>query len=104
MTEEKIVKALNESWAMETGFFYELRTLRFNPTKGKKLYKCLMSFNFGNQSEVSKELVRLLWYIPLFMEYQKPTLKTVLKEIEYKKYVKLSNVIQGEVERLLGYP
>jgi len=104
MNEEEFIKILNESWEIDNGFFYELRNLKFNYNKGQQLYSSIVDFKLGDELLISRDLVRLIWYIPIYMEYQKETLKTRLKDVQYNKFVILSNKIQKEVERLLGYP
>ena len=51
-----------------------------------------------------KKIVSLLWYIPIFMEWQKETLRKKYDDLTIRKYESLMNRIQGEIERILGYP
>jgi hypothetical protein len=104
MTQENIMKILNDAWEMEGGFFYEVRNRKFDLKKGTKLHHSLKSFELNVKSTIDRNLVRLLWYIPIYLEYQKDILKSVLIEEEYLDYIKLANGIQEEIERLLGYP
>ena len=104
MTEAQIIKKLDKAWEMEDGFFYEIRNRKLNLEKGVSLHRYLQIFQLNEDTTISRKLVRLLWYIPIYLEYQKDTLKSVLDDRKYSEYVRLTNSIQAEIERLLGYP
>lgn len=104
MTEENIIKILNNAWEIEGGFFYEIRSRKLDLKKGAELHHSLKNFELSTKSTIDRNLVRLLWYIPIYLDYQKETLKPILVDKEYLDYIKLANGIQEEIERLLGYP
>ena len=104
MTEKQIVNKLEIEWAIENGFFYEVRSRKFDLEKGKRVQELLQNIEPLQSKKINKRLVQLLWYIPLFLEYQKDTLKPVLEDKNYIEYVRLVNGMQSEVERILGYP
>lgn len=104
MTEGQIIKHLDNAWEMEDGFFYEIRSRKFDLEKGNSLYNCLQKFELEESKTIDRKLVKLLWYIPMYLDYQKDTLKPVLSDEKYLNYIELTNCIQGEIERLLGYP
>lgn len=104
MIEERIIKLLDNAWEMEEGFFYEIRNRNFDLKKGNGLHSLLQKIDLEKAKTIDKKLVRLLWYIPIYLDYQKDTLKPVLSDEKYTEYVRCANRIQGEVERILGCP
>lgn len=104
MTEEELILTVDKAWEIEDGFFYEIRSLKFDKEKGEKLYQSLAEAKLREGLVIQKKTVRLIWYIPIFLEYQKDSLKSVLDEADFQDYLRLSNRIQSDVERLLGCP
>ena len=61
----------------------------------------LQAISFGEEELIPRRVVSLLWYIPLFMEWQK---ERVEGAIGLKDYRNKKTLIENELERILGVP
>jgi len=104
MIRNELQKSLEMFWDLETGFFFKLRNSAIDLFEGEKLLSYLEGIDFSGESSLDKEIVRLLWYIPLFMSWQFDRLSEIYARSEMNKYEELSNKISSEVERILGVP
>lgn len=101
----QLKKALNREWD-EGGFFEKLR---YEPSidfiRGEELLNIIKSFDISDEVEnIDRDLVRLLWYIPQFMEWQKEILNESHSKDEMKRYLQITNYFNNELERILGTP
>lgn len=105
MKEEILIEVLNKNWN-ENGFFKKLRyPSEIDFSQGNDLLENLKSFSINPETTfLNRDLVRLLWYIPQFMDWQKERLADKNTENNYKLYLALSGQISEQVERVLGYP
>jgi hypothetical protein len=99
MTSEQIEK-LDLAWDFE-GFFGKLRYGSFD----KKLYndflQLLKGISFNDEDLIPKRVVALLWYIPLFMEWN---MERVQHQVTSNEYFDLKTLIINELERIFGIP
>ncbi len=100
MTEE-IIAQLESTWDIDTGFFGKLREGKFDKELYNDFMQLLRTISFEEEELISSRVVSLLWYIPLFMEWQKERVK---KEIDIKEYELLKTAVENELERILGIP
>lgn len=95
------IELLDSSWDYEDGFLGKLRQGEFD----KKLYLAflvlLRGISFGDDELIPKRVVSLLWYIPLFMEWQKEQITKSIEEMEYNRF---KTEIENQLERILGVP
>ena len=99
MTKEQI-QHLEFAWSFE-GFLGQLRDGKFDPILYEEFITLLRSISFKGEDSILKEIVSLLWYIPLFMEWQ---CERVKDSISLKEYERKKTVIENELERILGTP
>lgn len=104
MKTEELLQILKEAWDIESGFFFLLRSRKFDEKKGDIVLAALKKYKLENENLINKELITLIWYIPLFLEYQKQNLVEVFTEELYDKLSLLSDKMEGEVERILDTP
>ena len=104
MDKEKLVDVLGDAWDEEIGFFFSIRNRKFERDKGVFLLKHLKEFSTPDGDLINKEMVRFIWYIPIYLEYQKENLNIALKKNPVEDAWKILSQIQAEVERILGYP
>ncbi len=95
----KLTDDLNLAWD-EDGFLGLLRDSSFNHEKGLNLLQILQGISFDDVECIPKDLVSLLWYIPIFMEWQSQRLNLAVNE----NYITLEAEIHNEIERILGTP
>jgi hypothetical protein len=100
MTNEQI-EQLNASWDLESGFFGNLRERKFNNELFENFVLLLRSISFNEDELIPRRVVSLLWYIPLFMEWQK---ERVRNTISLSNYENKKTEIENELERILGVP
>lgn len=105
MNEKEIIQILNNCWD-ENGFFEKLRyNNELDLNSGQNLLKSLKKFVIKEDiNQINRELVRLLWYAPQFMDWQEERLIENISENEFKTYQSLSGKLSQEIERILGYP
>ena len=70
MITQKQLTELDASWEIGVGFLGKLRDGRFDDKLYENFMRLLENINFEGDT-VPKRAVSLLWYIPLFMEWQK---------------------------------
>lgn len=94
------IEELGKAWDNDTGLFYKIRYGHFDEDQYEKNLELLKSISFENIDHIPKEAVRLLWFIPTFMEWNKHR----QKEIDIDIYQQKITSFQNELERILGMP
>ena len=97
---QEIIEELESTWDIDSGFFGKLRKGKFDKDLYNEFMQFLRRISFEEEL-VSSRAVSLLWYIPLFMEWQK---ERVIETIDIKEYKILKTAIENELERILGIP
>jgi hypothetical protein len=96
-----LIKQLEDVWKVDSGIFWKLRQGKFDKDLYNEFLVLLKSISFEDNELISRRAVSLLWYIPLFMEWQK---ERVQNNISPEEYSILKTNIQNELERILGTP
>ena len=94
---------ISNAWEAD-GFLGLLRHRIFNLQLGEDFLQALESITFDSIDCIPKDNIRILWYIPLFMEWRELDLENILEENEYKKFVLLKSRIVSHLEEILGLP
>lgn len=102
MSYEKEIDVLESEWSPEDGFFWRIRQGHFSPSDFDRALKKVSSVNIEENAVVPRRVVSLLWYIPLFMQWQ-------LERVQENKgdvtaYTAAITTMTNEIERLLGVP
>lgn len=95
--------ALEVAWD-EQGFLGRIRMGRFDRTAGECFLQALRTIDLGVCEAINRRFVSLLWYIPLFLLWQRPRIVEAEGEQQALEYDWLSNAIQAAVEEILGIP
>lgn len=66
---EDIFNRLSQHWD-EKGFFGLLHDRQFNLSLGQDTLTVLEEIDFTDLDQIPKKYISLLWFIPLFMEWQ----------------------------------
>jgi hypothetical protein len=98
---QELIEQLESTWEVDTGFFYKLRQGIFDRNQFNEFLVLLKTISFEDDEMISSRIVSLLWYIPLFMEWQK---ERVEKTISLEDYNIFKQNIESELERILGLP
>ncbi|NNC04876.1 hypothetical protein HJC10_18715 [Corallococcus exiguus] len=91
---------LEAAWSDEDGFLVQLRMGNFDSAKADALLTMLKRMDLGGSGPLERRVVSLLWYLPLFMSWQRERVEPkCLSEL-----AKVEALATNEVERLLGVP
>jgi hypothetical protein len=102
MSYEKEIEALESEWSPEDGFFWRVRQGHFNANDFERALKKVSAINIEEDADVPRRVVSLLWYIPLFMQWQVERVQENKGDV--KVYTAAITTMTNEIERLLGVP
>lgn len=102
MSYEKEIEALESEWSPDEGFFWRVRQGHFNPNDFERALKKVSAITIEEDAEVPRRVVSLLWYIPLFMQWQVERVQENKGDV--KAYDVAITTMTNEIERLLGVP
>jgi hypothetical protein len=97
----EIINELEQDWERPNGFWEELRGGSFHADEYEKIIGVISSIEISEEN-VSKRLVSLLWYLPLFMEWQ--TERVIEKGGDAIRFETAKNKLIGILEKKLGVP
>ena len=97
-----VINELEKYWDIPNGLFYQLRYNGiFNAEKFENFIELVESIEIEGE-QIDRRLVSLLWYIPLFMDWQK---ERVLEQGgDVKHLERATNQILDILEEKLGIP
>ncbi len=98
---EAITKVEAE-WAPETGFFWNLRQGNFKSAAMRRALDAIASIPTPTERQIPTRLVSVLWYIPMFMEWQADRVRECGANVA--NYQIATSKFTREVERILGVP
>lgn len=96
------IDALEAEWSQPNGFLAKAREGTFDPVDATKFVVLLESIELSPEAPIDRRLVSLLWYIPLFLDWQKE--RVTEKGGDGLVFERFANQVQGIVEELLGSP
>ena len=102
MSYEKEIEALESEWSAEDGFFWRIRQGQFIPSDFERALKKVSTIAISDDADVPRRVVSLLWYIPLFMQWQVERVQENKGDIE--AYALAITAMTNQIERLLGVP
>jgi hypothetical protein len=102
MSYEKEIAALESEWSPEDGFFWCVRQGHFTPSDFERALKEVSAISIEEGADVPRRVVSLLWYIPLFMQWQVERVQENKGDV--KAYTTAVTKMTNEIERLLGVP
>ena len=102
MNYEKEIEALESEWSPDSGFFWQIREGRFVAAEFHRALKRISAILIAEDANVPIRLVSLLWYIPLFMQWQSERVRESGGDMGV--YEQAITTITNELERLLGVP
>jgi hypothetical protein len=102
MSYENEIDALESEWSPEDGFFWRVRQGHFIPSEFERALKKVSAISIAEGADVPRRVVSLLWYIPLFMQWQVERVQESGGDVA--AYAKAITTMTNEIERLLGVP
>ena len=94
------VRALEDLWADEGGFLFQIRMGRFDPRLASEFLAVIQRIECDENEVLSRRAVSLLWYLPLVLQWQLERVGPAHRS----DLARLSSAVLSEVERLLGTP
>ncbi len=103
MNNEELIALIEAEWDLDNGFLGRLRQGQFDRACYSRCSQALerIQREVRNGDSMSRRLVSLLWYIPLFMSWQAERVKG---SIDAQEYQRIANQIEGKLEEILGVP
>jgi hypothetical protein len=99
MKQQKYIDSLDKAWGFE-GFLGSLREGKFDKNLYDELYRSLKEIDIDVHEPIERELIQLLWFIPIFMYRQ----KEYFPNVPSKEYDALRENLEEELARILIYP
>ena len=90
------IEIVSNSWG-EDGFLGKLHDGNFNKEKFNELYAALRNIHFDENEDIDRETVRLIWFIPIYMNRLKGQFPSDEYDIMTERIVDALGVI-------IGYP
>jgi hypothetical protein len=99
---DDLIAALEHEWDLGQGFLGKLRQGLFDPVGLERLIRLLDRIDFGDAVEVNRRLISLLWFIPLFMEWQRERVHA--PDADPQTVSDAADRVENAIERILGLP
>jgi hypothetical protein len=100
---EKEIRELESEWSPDDGgFFWHLRQGHFADDEFRRAHERIAAMTIASDKDVPLRLVSLLWFIPIFMQWQTERVRE--RGGDVTAYGKAIAVMTNEVQRLLGVP
>jgi hypothetical protein len=96
------IAAIEEEWSLESGFLWKARQGQFDPVEFERTRKKLENIVINDSENVSRRMVSLLWYMPLFLNWQTERVREAGGDTD--SYAQAVTSITNEIERILGTP
>ena len=102
MDTQTAIEQLNREWESQNGFLGKARYRTFDSDGLDRLIQTLESIDVEDKDYLDRRLVSLLWFIPIFLEWQKPSFREVEKETQ--SLDSAINRIMPLLYKILGIP
>ncbi|HLY73918.1 MAG TPA: hypothetical protein VKU80_07335 [Planctomycetota bacterium] len=96
------ILALEGEWSEPHGFLYTIRQGTFSAAQAESLLKTLGDIKAGDKQVLERRLVSLVWYLPIFMSWQK--VRVLEAGGDGTAYDRLTNQVLGLIQEILGVP
>jgi len=102
MNTSEVIERVEKEWELERGFLGQLRQGRFDKSGYQRLRDVLgdISSGIASASLIDRRLVSVVWYIPIFMTWQRDR----IKDLPVDEYDRAANELQTLVQETLGVP
>ncbi|WP_180686994.1 hypothetical protein [Streptomyces gossypiisoli] len=98
---DDLLELLDEAWDDESGFLGKLRSGKFDPDAGEA-YVALLSRIPPIGETVEARLVQLIWFAPMFIEWQME--RAAKNEDEHRQLTRIATQVHEAVSNVLGVP
>lgn len=97
-----LISQLENEWDLENGFLGGIRQGVYKQQEYERLVILLEGIDLSTGRKLDRRLVSLIWYMPLFLEWQKE--KFIENEEIYSKLNIAASKIENIIENILGIP
>jgi hypothetical protein len=97
---KQLIAALEAEYDQDEGFLGLLRAGHFDSLARDRFLRLLESIDLGANVSIDRRVVALLWYVPLFMQWQERRLDAEEREALQAA----ANRVTSQLERILGVP
>jgi hypothetical protein len=98
---DELLELLDEAWDDESGFLGKLRSGKFDQDAGEA-YVALLSRIPPVGETVEARLVQLIWFAPMFIEWQLE--RATKSEDEVRQLTRIATQVHEAVSNVLGTP
>jgi hypothetical protein len=98
---DELLELLDEAWDDESGFLGKLRSGQFDPDAGEA-YVALLSRIPPIGGTVESRLVKLIWFAPMFIEWQLE--RAAKSDDEVRQLTRIATQVHEAVSNVLGIP
>jgi hypothetical protein len=102
MDNQSLNNRIEREWDLEQGFLGKLRQGNLDIDSFNRLKEVLESIDFKDDVLVDRRMISLLWYIPLFMSWQREKFEDDDKKLQFLDHA--SNEVTSILEKILGVP
>jgi hypothetical protein len=102
MNVAEVIRQLEREWDLDVGFFGRLRSGVFDVAGLKRAKRLIKSVKLGKARLVDRRLVSLLWYIPVFMAWQRKRVQEVSADLD--RLQRATEDSQDLLQDILGVP
>jgi hypothetical protein len=102
MALETFIPSIESEWEPDTGFFWSIRQGEFRKADYERTLAKFIAVPRSSDKLVSARLVSVLWYVPIFMQWQMERVRE--RGGDVAAYTQAMNSLTAEVERILGVP
>lgn len=99
---ENAINELEAFWEPDNGVFWQLRHGNFIESEVRRFVVWLERFKVEDDAALPRRFVSLLWYVPLFMQWQSDQIQEAGGDaVAYSQAI---TAVRNELERILGVP
>ncbi len=102
MDTQQAVTLLMDEWKRPTGFLGGLKPGHFDSEGLQRLIVVLDSIISDEKSQIDRKLVSLLWFIPIYLEWQKPRFAEQGEDVQ--EIQDAINRVMPRLYEILGVP
>jgi hypothetical protein len=100
-SQQEAIERLDREYDRSEGFLGRLRAGSFDPVGAERLLGVLSSLDLG-EDPVDKRLVQLLWFTPIFMQWQKERFELAGSDVDAVEST--LNQVVSILEEVVGVP
>jgi hypothetical protein len=97
-----LINRLEREWDLEQGFLGRLRMGELDVDRFSRLKQVLESIDSKDDSLMNRRVISLLWYMPLFMSWQRDNFLNDEKKMQFLD--RAVNEVTSALENILGIP